>query len=52
MQHSSVEICLQNFVLIQRFVVGIATKLRAGRSGFYVSILGGGWEFFSSPPPP
>jgi hypothetical protein len=30
--------------------VGIATRLRAGRSGFYDSIPGGGWEFFSSPP--
>jgi hypothetical protein len=32
--------------------VGIATRLRAGRSGFKGSIPGGGWEFFSSPPRP
>jgi hypothetical protein len=32
--------------------VGIATRLRAGRSGFQGSISGGGWEFFSSPPRP
>jgi hypothetical protein len=29
--------------------VGIATRLWAGRSGFWGSIPGGGWEFFSSP---
>jgi hypothetical protein len=29
--------------------VDIATGLRAGLSGFYGSILGGGWEFLSSP---
>jgi hypothetical protein len=32
--------------------VGIATRLLAGRSGFYGSIPGGGWEFFSSPSHP
>jgi hypothetical protein len=32
--------------------VGIATRLRAGRSGFYGSIPGGGCEFFPSPPCP
>jgi hypothetical protein len=32
--------------------VGVATKLRAGRSGFYGSIPGGGREFFFSPPCP
>jgi hypothetical protein len=26
--------------------VGITSRLRAGRSGFYGSIPGGGWEFF------
>jgi hypothetical protein len=26
--------------------------IRAGRSGFWGSILSGGWEFFSSPPRP
>jgi hypothetical protein len=30
--------------------VGIETRLRVGRSGFYGSISSGGWEFFSSPP--
>jgi hypothetical protein len=30
--------------------VGIATRLRAGRSEFYGSITGGGWKFLSSPP--
>jgi hypothetical protein len=29
--------------------VGIATRLWAGRSGFQVSIPGGGWEFFFYP---
>jgi hypothetical protein len=32
--------------------VSIATRLRAGRSGFWGSIPGGGWEFFSSLPRP
>jgi hypothetical protein len=30
--------------------VGVATGLRAERSGLYGSIPGSGWEFFSSPP--
>jgi hypothetical protein len=30
--------------------VGVVTTLRAGRSGFWGSISGGGCEFFSSPP--
>jgi hypothetical protein len=29
--------------------VSVATRLRTGRLGFYGSIPGGGWEFFSSP---
>jgi hypothetical protein len=32
--------------------VGMATRLRTGRSGFQDSITGGTWEFFSSPPRP
>jgi hypothetical protein len=32
--------------------VSIATRLRAGRSGFYGSIPGVGWDFFSSLPCP
>jgi hypothetical protein len=32
--------------------VGIATRQPAGRSGFHGSIIGSGWEFFSSPPYP
>jgi hypothetical protein len=45
-----IQICIVNRSGKSRdSLVGIATKLRPGRSGFYGSIPGGGWEFFSSP---
>jgi hypothetical protein len=38
--------------LLEVIALGIATRPRVGRSGFYGSNPGGGWEFFSSPPRP
>jgi hypothetical protein len=37
---------------LREISVGIATRLRAGRSWFQGSIPGGGWENFSSPSRP
>jgi len=43
--------CVSSFSYFNS-VLHFGDGLRAGRSGFWGSIPGGGWEFFSSPPRP
>jgi hypothetical protein len=41
-----------NFVPLIVMALSVSAGVRAGLSRFKISILGGGWEFFSSPPCP